>query len=68
MCFIKSKSKTPSVPNVVEKDKVVRHQADASLTKSSPDGAGSTYGQNARINPIGLTDEMITNKKTLLGD
>ncbi len=66
MCFIKSSS--PSVPAVAEPEPVVRHQADASATKTSKTQSASGYEQNIKTSAVGLTDTANTEKKTLLGE
>ena len=68
MCFIKSKSPSPKVPDKVEEKQVVSHQANASLTKTSVDQKQTGYQDNIRTSVIGLTDEANTKKKTLLGE
>ena len=68
MCFLKSKVKTPKVPKKTQPKEVVRHQADAEATKLSPDENRTGYKQNIKTSIIGLSDDAITNKKTLLGD
>lgn len=65
MCFIRTK--TPKVSKKVS-DPVVRHQADASVTKTTNDGAAGSYRDNIKTSVIGLSDDMVTNKKTLLGE
>ena len=67
MCFIKAKTSTPKVPKTVEKQ-VVRHQADASATKLSADEGQTGYRENIKTSVIGLSDDAVTNKKTLLGE
>ena len=64
MCFIKTK--TPKISKKVS-DPVVRHQADASVTKTTGDSAGG-YRENIKTSVIGLSDDITTNKKTLLGE
>ena len=68
MCFIKSKVKTPKVQKKTVEKTVVRHQADAELTKLSPDDNKTGYKQNIRTSVIGLSDDAVTGKKTLLGE
>ena len=68
MCFIKSRVKTPKVEKKVEKAPVVRTQADASLTKTSPNENQTGYKQNIKTSIVGLTDDAVVDKKTLLGD
>jgi len=63
MCFAKS---SPVV--VAPQDPVVRHEADASLTKNSKNQNISGYQQNIKTTPIGLEDNANTKKKTLLGE
>ena len=68
MCFIRSKKSGPSVPDEVEQEQVVRHQADASLTKTAMDEGQAGYKGNIKTSVIGLSDDAVTNKKTLLGE
>ena len=67
MCFIKSKSSSQTVPKKVS-DPVVRHQADASVTKSTSENTQTGYRENIKTSVIGLTDDAVTKKKTLLGE
>ncbi len=62
MCFTKT-----SMPKV-EQEAVVRHEADASVSKNSKDIQSYGYKQNLKTSPVGLTDEANTNRKTLLGE
>ena len=64
MCF----TKTPSF-STQEEEKVVRKEANASLTKNSQNKENaSSYSNNFKTTPIGLTDNALTQKKTLLGE
>ena len=65
MCFIKSKS--VKVPKKAVQN-VVRHQADADTTKTSLDENRIGYKENIKTSVIGLTDDAVTDKKTLLGE
>jgi hypothetical protein len=64
MCFIKSSKGAVAV----KQDPVIRHEADASVTKNSANNLNSGYKENLRTSAIGLTDEANVNKKTLLGE
>ena len=64
MCF----TKTPKVEIAKEPEKVIRHEANASLTKPSSKRDISTFANNLRTSPIGLSDSINTEKKTLLGE
>ena len=66
MCFMKS-SKPAQIKEVVQ-EPVVRHEADASVTKNSGQNLSSGYKENLKTSPIGLTDEANVKKKTLLGE
>ena len=66
MCFMKS-SKPAQIKEVVQ-EHVVRHEADASVTKNSEQSLSSGYKENLKTSPIGLTDEANVKKKTLLGE
>ncbi len=66
MCFMKS-SKPAQIKEVVQ-EPVVRHEADASVTKNSEQSLSSGYKENLKTSPIGLTDEANVKKKTLLGE
>ena len=68
MCFIRSKTPKIQTQSKVEPTPVVRHQADASVTKSSVNDNQSAYKENIKTSVIGLTDDAITKKKTLLGE
>jgi len=68
MCFFKTKTKAPKIPKTVEPDPVIRHEANASLTKTSLDSPQSTSKQAINHSIIGLTDENLDPKKTLLGE
>ena len=64
MCF----TKTPSVSKQ-EQEKVVRKEANADLTKNSQNKENiGSYANSFKTSPIGLTDNAITQKKTLLGE
>ena len=64
MCFVKS-----SAPAVVPQEEVVRHEADASLTKnSSNNSVQKGFVQNIKTSALGLEDQAKTTKKTLLGE
>ncbi|MBR5303659.1 MAG: hypothetical protein IKU37_02400 [Candidatus Gastranaerophilales bacterium] len=66
MCFAKS---APVVPVVKPQDPVIRHEADASLTKNSQNNElASGFKQNIKTSALGLEDEANTAKKTLLGE
>lgn len=69
MCLVK---KAPVIDPAMfapkETEVVERHQADASLTKSSVDEAAHGYKENLRTTPLGLEDNAQTQKKTLLGE
>ena len=66
MCFIQ-KSPKVTVPEVEEK--VIRHEADASLTKKSQNETSKKgFSQNIKTSPTGLQEDNNTNKKTLLGE
>ena len=59
MCFIRTK--TPKVSKKAS-DPVVRHQADASVTKTTNDGSAGAYRENIKTSVIGLSDDITTNK------
>ena len=67
MCFVKSSNVEAQVaqpePEVVE-----RHQADASLTKTTPSQNARGLKENIKTTPLGLVDDAQTEKKTLLGE
>ena len=66
MCFSKSE---PSVAVVEPKEPVVRHEADASLTKNSQNSnSKSGFSQNIKTTAFGLEENAKTDKKTLLGE
>ena len=65
MCFIKAKSS--KIPKKAT-ETVVRHEANADVTKTSLDGNQTGYRGNIKTSVIGLTDEAVTSKKTLLGE
>ena len=63
MCFAKS------APAVVKSEPVVRHEANASITKNNSINAkASGYSQNIRTSAFGIDELPNTNKKTLLGE
>lgn len=65
MCFAKSE---PTVVPAVQ-DSVIRHEADASLTKNSNlDNKQGIFKQNIKTTAFGLEDSANTEKKTLLGE
>lgn len=69
MCFIKhSKSSAAAVAASTKKEEVVRHEADASITKNPGQALSSGYRENLKTSPIGLTEDAKINKKTLLGE
>ena len=64
MCFIKSGS--PSLP---VQEEVIRHEANASLTKNSSNNQEvKGYKQNIKTSALGLDEQAKTAKKTLLGE
>ena len=66
MCFAKS---SPAPVVVSEpKDPVIRHEADASLTKNSKNNIQSGFQQNVKTSALGLDEQAKTSKKTLLGE
>ena len=65
MCF----TKTFSAPPVEKKDPVIRHEADASLTKNSKSNLTSQgFKQNIKTSAFGLDETANVAKKTLLGE
>ena len=62
------KSSKPAQIKEVVQEPVVRHEADASVTKNSDQNLSSGYKENLKTSPIGLTDEANVKKKTLLGE
>ena len=67
MCFISSGGSTSTT--IADTDTVERHQADASITKTSQVNADNkSYLQNTRTTPMGLGENVNTQKKTLLGE
>ena len=70
MCFIGGSSSDDSAKEAeaeLEKNKVQRHQADASLTKTNSNTTNA-FKQNIKTTPLGLLDEAPTQKNTLLGE
>ena len=66
MCFAKS---TPVAPVAQQQDPVVRHEANASITKNSQNhDLKSSFKQNIKTTALGLEDIVNTDKKTLLGE
>lgn len=66
MCFAKSSA---PVVQVEPQEAVVRHQADASVTKNSKNNSNlQGYKQNLKTTPLGLEQVANTEKKTLLGE
>ena len=64
MCFAKS-----VVPTVEQQEPVVRHQADAQVTKNSNNKSNlQGYKQNFKTTPLGLVQDINSEKKTLLGE
>lgn len=65
MCF----SKSPKIQTQVESEKIDRKEANASLTKNSQNLQNqNSYLNNLKTTPIGLQDNVATEKKTLLGE
>ncbi len=65
MCFAKSTPKIDSTPQ----ESVVRHEADASLTKNSSNSEKQGgFKENIKTSALGLEDNANTEKKTLLGE
>lgn len=65
MCFTKS---SPSV-QVKPQDPVVRHEANADLTKNSKiSSSSSAFRENIKTTAFGLDEQARTQKKTLLGE
>lgn len=65
MCFTKS---SPSV-EVKPQDPVVRHEANADLTKNSKTNLNSSaFKENIKTSAFGLEEQAKTQKKTLLGE
>ena len=66
MCFAKS---APTVSAVEPQEAVVRHEADASVTKNSANNnLKSGFEQNIKTTAFGLENDANTYKKTLLGE
>lgn len=66
MCFSKS---APQAPVVEPQDPVVRHEADADLTKNSKSSnSKAVFKQNIKTSAFGLDESANTDKKTLLGE
>ena len=65
MCFTKS---APSI-QVQSKDSVVRHEANADLTKNSKTSSVyQGFRENVKTSAFGLEEQARTQKKTLLGE
>ena len=64
MCFTKSAS---SAPPIVEPEPVIRHEADADVTKKSKGNDGG-FRQNILTSAYGIDQQAKTTKKTLLGE
>ena len=64
MCFAKS---APAV-QVEPQDPVVRHEANASLTKNSQNNKQSGFRENIKTSAFGLYENPDAEKKTLLGE
>ena len=65
MCFTKS---SPSV-EVKPQDPVIRHEANADLTKNSKtSSAYQAFRENIKTSAFGLEEQANTQKKTLLGE
>ena len=65
MCFTKS---APSI-QMQPKDTVVRHEANAELTKNSKtSSAFQGFRENIKTSAFGLEEQARTQKKTLLGE
>ena len=66
MCFAKS---APAAPVIEPQDPVVRHEANASITKNSQNNdMKGGFKQNIKTTALGLEDNANTEKKTLLGE
>ena len=66
MCFAKS---TPKPMPVEIQQPVVRHEANASLTKNNKEKTNkAAFAQNVKTSPTGLEYGANTQKKTLLGE
>ena len=66
MCFAKS---TPKIAPVEPQDPVVRHEANAQLTKNTTQKDNrSAFAQNIKTTALGLEEQANTKKKTLLGE
>ncbi len=64
MCFTKSSNIV-----VAPQDPVVRHEANASMTKNSKNNViESGFKENIKTSALGLQDETMKDKKTLLGE
>lgn len=68
MCFIKSSGINAQQASIQEENAVVRHEADASITKNQNTNNSTNKNQNLRTTPMGLQEEAKTERKTLLGD
>ena len=65
MCFTKS---SPSV-EVEPQDPVIRHEANADLTKNSKtSSAYQGFRENIKTSAFGIEEQANTQKKTLLGE
>ena len=65
MCFTKSAQSAQIKPQ----DPVVRHEADADLTKNSQaSSAYQGFRENIKTSAFGLEEQARTQKKTLLGE
>ena len=64
MCFTKS---APSVAPVEVQEPVVRHEANAQVTKNSRD-YDSGFRRNVLTSAYGIEQDAKTTKKTLLGE
>lgn len=66
MCFAKS---APAAPVIKPQDPVVRHEANASITKNSQNSESKGgFKQNIKTTALGLDENANTDKKTLLGE
>ena len=67
MCFVKSGSS--SAPAVVEPQPVIRHEADAELTKNTQEKRNkSAFLENIKTSAQGIDDYANVKRKTLLGE
>ena len=67
MCFIGGGSDTEII-EAKKSEPVERHQADASVTKSSQSLSSQKGDSFIKTTPTGLEDSANTKKKTLLGE